>query len=222
MEKYLQIKELFEQNGNSEKAAAMEKYMRNRFKFYGIQTPTRKKLYGNFLKIEKKNKTIDRDFLDECYRDEHREFQYLVCDYLRAMQKYLTYDDIPYIKTYIKSKQWWDTIDFFDRIVGDIGLKDKRVDALMLKWSVDEDFWLRRIAIDHQLCRKEKTNTELLEKIILNNLGSDEFFINKAIGWSLRDYSKTNPQWVKNFIDKHKEQMSKLSVREAGKYLDSK
>lgn len=222
MEKYLQIKELFEQNGNSEKAAAMEKYMRNRFKFYGIQTPTRKKLYGNFLKIEKKNKTIDRDFLDECYRDEHREFQYLVCDYLRAMQKYLTYDDIPYIKTYIKSKQWWDTIDFFDRIVGDIGLKDKRVDALMLKWSVDEDFWLRRIAIDHQLCRKEKTNTELLEKIIQNNLGSDEFFINKAIGWSLRDYSKTNPQWVKNFIDKHKEQMSKLSVREAGKYLDSK
>lgn len=222
MEKYLQIKELFEQNGNSEKAAAMEKYMRNRFKFYGIQTPMRKKLYGNFLKIEKKNKTIDRDFLDECYRDEHREFQYLVCDYLRAMQKYLTYDDIPYIKTYIKSKQWWDTIDFFDRIVGDIGLKDKRVDALMLKWSVDEDFWLRRIAIDHQLCRKEKTNTELLEKIILNNLGSDEFFINKAIGWSLRDYSKTNPQWVKNFIDKHKEQMSKLSVREAGKYLDSK
>ncbi len=222
MEKYLQIKELFEQNGNSEKAAAMEKYMRNRFKFYGIQTPMRKKLYGNFLKIEKKNKTIDRDFLDACYRDEHREFQYLVCDYLRAMQKYLTYDDIPYIKTYIKSKQWWDTIDFFDRIVGDIGLKDKRVDALMLKWSVDEDFWLRRIAIDHQLCRKEKTNTELLEKIIHNNLGSDEFFINKAIGWSLRDYSKTNPQWVKNFIDKHKEQMSKLSVREAGKYLDSK
>ena len=172
--------------------------------------------------MKRKTRPIDRDFLDECYRDEHREFQYLVCDYLRAMQKYLTYDDIPYIKTYIKSKQWWDTIDFFDRIVGDIGLKDKRVDALMLKWSVDEDFWLRRIAIDHQLCRKEKTNTELLEKIILNNLGSDEFFINKAIGWSLRDYSKTNPQWVKNFIDKHKEQMSKLSVREAGKYLDSK
>ena len=63
----------------------------------------------------------------------------------------------------------------------------------MLEWSLDEDFWLRRIAIDHQLGRKEKTNTELLEKILVNNLGSREFFINKAIGWSLRDYSKTDP-----------------------------
>lgn len=62
----------------------------------------------------------------------------------------------------------------------------------MLEWSTDEDFWVRRIAIDHQLCRKERTNTELLEKILVNNFGSSEFFINKAIGWSLRDYSKTN------------------------------
>lgn len=60
----------------------------------------------------------------------------------------------------------------------------------MLKWSTDEDFWLRRIAINHQICRKDKTDMVLLEKILLNNFGSSEFFINKAIGWSLRDYSK--------------------------------
>ena len=71
----------------------------------------------------------------------------------------------------------------------------------MLKWSVDDDFWLRRIAIDHQLTRKDKTDKELLKQIIINNLGSDEFFINKAIGWSLRDYSKTNSKWVKCFIE---------------------
>ena len=71
----------------------------------------------------------------------------------------------------------------------------------MLEWSTDEDFWMRRIAIDHQLCRKERTNTELLEKILVNNFGSSEFFINKAIGWSLRDYSKTNQDWVRNFVE---------------------
>lgn len=60
----------------------------------------------------------------------------------------------------------------------------------MLEWSKDEDFWVRRIEIDHQLCRKEKTNTKLLEEILVNNFGSNEFFIKKAIGWSLRDYSK--------------------------------
>ena len=89
----------------------------------------------------------------------------------------------------------------------------------MLEWSKDKDFWIRRIAIDHQLGRKEKTNTELLEKIIINNFGSDEFFINKAIGWALRDYSKTNPEWVKDFINKYKSKMDKLSIKEASKYI---
>lgn len=89
----------------------------------------------------------------------------------------------------------------------------------MLEWSTDQDLWMRRIAIDHQLCRKEKTNTELLEKIIVNNFGSSEFFINKAIGWSLRDYSRTDPDWVICFLQTYSDKMDKLSVREASKYL---
>lgn len=117
---------------------------------------------------------------DRCYEDDYREFQYLVMDYLITMQKYLTYDDVSKIFKYIKSKQWWDTIDVLDRIVGNIAFKDERINDLMLEWSKDEDLWVRRIAIDHQLCRKEKTNTELLEKIIVNNFGSNEFFINNG------------------------------------------
>ena len=219
MSKYLNIKQKFEENKNEKQAISMKKYMRNLFDFYGIQTPKRKALYKDFLKEEKKAKTIDWNFLDECYNDPHREFQYLVYDYLLALNDYLTYDDIQKIKKYAKTKQWWDTIDFLDKVIGNIGLKDKKVDELMLKWSKDEDFWLRRLAIDHQLGRKEKTNTDLLKQIIINNLGSNEFFINKAIGWSLRDYSKTNPKWVKDFIQKHKDQMNKLSIKEASKYI---
>ena len=89
----------------------------------------------------------------------------------------------------------------------------------MLKWSEDNDFWVRRIAIDHQLCRKLDTDTALLEKILVNNFGSSEFFINKAIGWSLRDYSKSNPEWVRGFIERHRDKMSPLSLKEANKYL---
>ena len=219
MDKYLEIKKLFEQNEDKENAIAMAKYMRNLFEFYGLATPKRKKLYKDFLKAEKKNKKVDWEFLDKCYLDSHREFQYLVSDYLITMNDYLTYDDIPKIKKYIKTKQWWDTIDFLDRVIGEIGLRDNRVDDLMLEWSCDNDFWVRRIAIDHQLCRKEKTNTELLEKILVNNFGRDEFFINKAIGWALRDYSKTNPLWVREFINKYKDKMSNLSIKEASKYI---
>lgn len=74
----------------------------------------------------------------------------------------------------------------------------------MLEWSKDENFWVRRIAIDHQLCRKEKTNTKLLEAILVNNFVVMNF-LNKAIGWSLRDYSKANSELVKEFVEKYKE-----------------
>lgn len=220
MDKYLEMKKSFETIEDKVNAINMSKYMRNKFDFYGLLTPKRKAVYKDFLKLEKKNKKIDWEFLDKCYED-NREFQYLVYDYLLAMNSILTYDDIPKIKKYIKTKQWWDTIDFLDKVIGEIGLKDKRVDDLMLNWSQDEDFWVRRVAIDHQLCRKEKTNKELLEKIIVNNFGSKEFFINKAIGWALRDYSKTNPIWVKEFINKYKNKMDMLSIKEASKYLGS-
>ena len=219
MDKYFDIKKRFEEKEDKENAAQMAKYMRNQFVFYGLSTPKRKAVYKDFLKEEKKSGQIDWAFLDRCYEDEHREFQYLVCDYLTALDNFLAYDDIPRIKVYIKCKSWWDTTDSLDRVIGQIGLRDSRVDALMLEWSLDDDFWVRRVAIDHQLCRKEKTNTELLEKILVNNFGSDEFFINKAIGWSLRDYSKTNPEWVRAFVEKHADRMSKLSVKEAGKYI---
>lgn len=219
MDKYLEIKKLFEQNEDKENAISMAKYMRNLFEFYGIPTPKRKVLYKDFIKEEKKGKRVDWDFLDKCYEDSHREFQYLVSDYLIAMNNFLTYDDIPKIEKYIKTKQWWDTIDFLDRVIGEIGSKDNRVDVLMLEWSKDNDIWVRRVAIDHQLGRKEKTNTVLLEKILVNNFGSDELFINKAIGWALRDYSKTNPEWVREFINKYKDKMSNLSIREASKYI---
>lgn len=219
MDKYFDIKKRFEEKEDKENAAQMAKYMRDQFVFYGLPTPKRKAVYKDFLKEEKKSGQIDWAFLDRCYEDEHREFQYLVCDYLTVMDNFLAYDDIPRIKAYIKCKSWWDTTDSLDRVIGQIGLRDSRVDALMLEWSLDDDFWVRRVAIDHQLCRKEKTNTELLEKILVNNFGSDEFFINKAIGWSLRDYSKTNPEWVRAFVEKHADRMSKLSVKEAWKYI---
>lgn len=219
MSKYLEIKRRFEQTEDKENAISMAKYMRNLFSFYGVPTPERKAIYKDLLKEEKKLGKIDWEFLEECYKDPHREFQYLVCDYLLTMKEVLTFEDISRIKQYITKKEWWDTIDCFDAVIGEIGLRDNRVEELMLVWSKDKDFWLRRIAIDHQLNRKEKTNKELLEKIIVNNLGSGEFFINKAIGWSLREYSKTNPVWVKEFIDKYKDKLDKLSIREASKYI---
>ncbi len=219
MDKYLEIKKIFESKEDKENAIAMSKYMRNMFDFYGIPTPKRKEVYNDFIKSEKKSKVINWEFLDKCYEDKHREFQYLVYDYLLATKQYLSFEDIPKIKNYITTKSWWDTIDFLCKAIGDIGLRDSRVKELMIDWSKSENVWLKRSAIEHQLGLKDKTDTKLLEQIIINNFGIDEFFINKAIGWALRDYSKTNPNWVSNFINKYKDKMNSLSIKEASKYI---
>ncbi|WP_028516645.1 DNA alkylation repair protein [Ruminococcus flavefaciens] len=219
MNKFNLVKEMFENAQNPENAAAMSAYMKNKFDFYGIPSPERKELYKDFLKSEKASKNVDWDFLDKCYKDDHREMQYLVYDYLLALKKYLAFEDIDRIKLFIITRSWWDTIDFLCKIIGDIGLRDNRVSELMLKWSVSDNIWLKRTAILHQLAYKHKTDTELLGKVICNCLGSDEFFINKAIGWALREYSKTVPEWVVNFISKYKNELSALSIKEASKYI---
>jgi len=207
------------QHKNEEQAQKMSKYMLNKFEYIGIKTPERRKIFKNFFSEYKNEEKIDWEFVNKCWENKYREFQYIAADYLKNMKDKLTIDDIPKFKQLILKKSWWDTIDNLDMTIGALGLKDSNVNKILLEWSIDENIWLRRIAIDHQLLRKEKTNTELLEKILKNNLGQTEFFINKAIGWALRDYSKTNPEWVKNFIEKNRENMAKLSIKEASKYL---
>lgn len=203
---------------NPDDAVAMKAYMKNKFEFLGVKTPARRKLTKTFLK-QQTNLVIDWNFINEAWNYPYRELQYTALDYLEIRKKLLTPSDLPRLKKLAQTKSWWDTIDFLDRLVGSIIARFPETKEIILAWSCDEDFWLRRLAIDHQLLRKEETDTELLEKILLNNLGQTEFFINKAIGWALRDYSKTNSDWVRDFIQRHREEMAALSIREGSKHL---
>lgn len=209
---------VLQQHANPERAVPMQAYMKHRFTYFGIGKPQLAHLCSPFFKGAAKQ-PVDWDFMRRCWDDPHRELQYAALEYLKKMQKHLTPQDIPRLQTLITEKSWWDSADVLDRIVGDIALRHPEVNTVLLAWSTDDNIWLRRVAIDHQLLRKQRTDTALLEKIICNNLGQKEFFIDKAIGWALRDYSKTNPEWVQGFIDRHRHKMAKLSLREAGKYL---
>ena len=203
---------------NPDDAVAMKAYMKNKFEFLGVKTPARRKLVKAFFK-QQTDSVIDWNFINEAWNNPYRELQYVALDYLEIRKKLLAPSDLPRLKKLAQTKSWWDTVDFLDRLVGSIIARFPETKATILSWSCDEDIWLRRLAIDHQLLRKEETDTELLEKILVNNLGQTEFFINKAIGWALRDYSKTNPNWVKDFIERHRAEMAALSIREGSKYL---
>lgn len=206
-------------HADSAKADGMRAYMREQFQFLGIPTPTRRKLLKDFLKEARDSSEIDWHFVNACWENQYREFQYVGADYLTATQHLLKPNDLAHIKRFIRTKSWWDTADMFARIVGVIALDHPAATKTILKWSTDRDFWVRRVAINHQLLHKDNTNTELLEQILVNNLDDPEFFINKAIGWSLRDYSKTNPEWVRSFISEHRAHLAPLTIREASKYL---
>lgn len=203
---------------NPDDAVAMKAYMKNKFEFLGVKTPARRKLAKTFFK-QQTDSVIDWNFINEAWNNPYRELQYASLDYLESRKKLLIPSDLSHLKKLAQTKSWWDTIDFLDRLVGSIIARFPETKEIILAWSRDEDIWLRRLAIDHQLFRKEETDTELLEKILVNNLDQTEFFINKAIGWALRDYSKTNPDWVREFIERHQIEMAGLSIREGSKYL---
>ena len=208
-----------EENRNELLAESMSKYMQDKFRFLGVRGATRTEIYKKYFPDARKTKIIDWDFVESCWNKEEREFQYVVVYYLKAMQKFLKREDISRLKYLIVTKSWWDTIDLLAKVVGSLIIRIEGYDQIMLEWSKDSNIWLRRVAILYQLSLKDKVDKQVLDKILVNNLGDSEFFINKAVGWALRDYSKYNPEWVREFIKKNKENMANLSIREASKYI---
>lgn len=106
----------------------------------------------------------------------------------------LTPGDTDALEKLITTKSWWDAVDVIDAYVGDLCLRYPELkETVISKWMVSQNIWLKRVSIDFQLRFKDKTDTNILSRAILTNTGTREFFVNKAIGWSLREYSKINP-----------------------------
>ena len=208
-----------ENEKDEERAAQMSAYMKDKFAFLGIPKPKVKKLAKSYIQSASKYEDIDWNFINLCWEKNYREAQYAGTEYIYSIQKKLTDKDIDKIKKLIITKSWWDIADALDKVIGKLALEYPSVNDEMLEWSMSDNIWLRRVAINYQRLLKKKTSTELLEKIICNNLGTKEFFINKAIGWSLREYSKVNPDWVREFLQKYESKLAKLSIKEASKYL---
>ena len=214
------LTKLFEENRNEDNAGPMQNYMKGHFSFLGIKSPLRKELEKKFfqetgLLLEPFNK----EFIEELWNKEEREYQYTALTYMEKSLKKLQKSDLPFMEWLITTKSWWDTVDAIaPKPVGNIAEKfpdviEETVDG----WAIHENIWLRRAAILFQLKYKEKTNEDLLYRYIMKNAERKEFFIQKAIGWALREYSKSNPASVEKFIEEHK--LAPLSVREGSKYL---
>jgi len=210
----------FENNRNEQNAEPMKKYMKNLFPFLGIKTPERNKLTKLFyqqsgiLKLD-----FQHDVVLELWQQPEREYQYAAIDYIGRSLKKLVKEDLPFFEKLITTKSWWDTVDMLaQKPVGTIAEKYPEVITESIdSWAISENLWLRRTALLFQLKYKGNTNEVLLYRYIESNAESKEFFIQKAIGWALREYSKTHPESVREFINSHS--LAPLSIREGSKYL---
>jgi len=217
----LSLKKLFEQNANPAQAGPMKKYMRDQFEYLGIKSPQMAALNKEFIKeyglppIGQLN-TIVR----ELWSLPQREFQYAAMSLMGRLEKKVEPEFISTIEYLLVTKSWWDTVD---ALAGHaVGTQFKRFpdvrEKYLKKWRKSDNFWLRRTTLLFQLGYKKETDFDLLCELIKENLGSDEFFINKAIGWALRQYAHTNPAPVKKFVKATKE-LHPLSRREALKNI---
>lgn len=211
---------------NQEKAEQMEAYMKGKQPFLGVQTPQRKIIYKEFkqtmgksLKTELKEDHLINT-IHVLWDKREREYRFValfILDYFKITK----FENLDLLRNLIISGDWWDTTDSIaPNHIGELLKSHKTEMTEILKlWVHDENMWIRRSAILSQLKFKAITDTEFLEYCITNTMHEKEFFIQKAIGWILREYSKTNRVFVSKFIEKNKKSLSKLSIREGSKYL---
>ena len=120
----------------------------------------------------------------------------------------------------IISGAWWDHVDEVSHRIRDLLLEWPDVISPIVRgWAIDDDRWLRRVAVICQVGAKDRTDRVLLSDAVLANAADRDFFLRKAIGWALRDYARTDPAWVRNFVAAHEDALSPLSKREALKHL---
>ncbi len=217
------LQKLFELNADAETAAGAKKYMRNKFEFYGIKSPLRKEIFNRFYKENglPGNKDI-AEITMECWQQPQREFQYFAMEMLKKVIKNANKERIELYEYTITNKSWWDTVDFIAANLVGTHLKfyPELIKPSTTKWINSGNIWLQRTAILFQLKYKKETDVELLTEIINKMQGSKEFFINKAIGWILREYSKTDGKWVTDFTKNMP--LDNLSKKEALKWLNRK
>jgi 3-methyladenine DNA glycosylase AlkD len=221
MEKYLlPLYEKMNEASNSEKAIGAKQYMKNQFEFMGVDAVKRREIIKEFLKkYGLPEKTALKEFVFELWEQKEREYQYFAIDVIRKVVKNLKENDIEWIEQMIIRKSWWDTVDAVAASICGFYflLFPDTTERITNQWIQSGNIWLQRSALLFQLTYKKQTNTILLSKYIEYLTGSREFFINKAIGWVLREYSKSDRQWVRKFVDTHT--LAPLSIREATKYL---
>lgn len=211
--------------GDADRAPAMQAYMKSAMPFHGVRMPDLRRICEPIFSAQpiasagEFDDTVERLFVEATHREERYAAIQLARH--RLYRVHQTPDRIPLYRRLIVAGAWWDTVDeIAGNLIGPILAGHPiEVRPIVLGWATDSDAWLRRTAIISQLSLEGDTDLALLTAAIDSNADDTDFFIRKAIGWALRQYARTDPDWVRAFVEARQDRLSGLSQREALKRL---
>lgn len=217
------LQTLFLKHANPRNAGPMKRYMRDQFEYVGLKGPEFGALLRQHIGSHGLPEMTDLDrILQDLWSLPEREFQYAATNLLGRFEQQLPAPFIRTLERLMVTKSWWDTVDTI--ATGTLGVHFKRYpkvrDRTLARWRKSKNFWVRRACILFQLNYKDETDFVLMQDIIRENLGSREFFINKAIGWALRQYTRIDTRGVRKFV--RETPLEPLSAREATKWLEKR
>lgn len=217
------LRSSIEKEFNPARAAEMSAYMRNLFEFAGVNAPARTEILREVsARFDKPNQKQILQVMRTLWDMDEREFQMLAAEFLNKNKKILTASFVStHVKFFITHKSWWDSVDSLRPAISHVVSENRELDKIIFEWIESENKWLVRSALIHQLVLKDKVDPVKLFKLCERRQCDSEFFISKAVGWALRDYSYIAPTAVKKFIKEHP-QLTPLAKREGMKAINRK
>ncbi len=214
------LRNLLAANGDEKNADWSQQYLKDQFVLFGIKAPLRRTLFKQFM-AENAPPQYDAlyDLVWELWLEPEREFQYFAIELLEKYKKTWAEDMIELFEKIIETKSWWDSVDYIGSALVSVYFKKypKQIKPVTERWMASGNMWLQRVSLIFQLTYRKETDTELMFHYIRQLTHSKEFFIQKAIGWALRQHARTDADLVRQFVENTK--LAPLSKREALKHI---
>jgi 3-methyladenine DNA glycosylase AlkD len=204
------------------KASAMQVYMKTDMPFYGVQKPVAVPIYREMKGRFKPNNAREYEAgVLALWKLKHREEKYAALEFAGQHPEFTTFAALKLYERLVREGAWWDLVDWIAvALVSPVFLEERdKVRPVIERWIDDRDLWVRRTALLAHNRHKRQTDQRQLFDHCLRRGAEKEFFIRKAIGWALRQYSYSNPQGVRRFLLANRDRLSGLSLREGAKRL---
>lgn len=205
---------------DADRAVAMRAYLLDQFPFLGLPAPVRRAAVKDLLQPAADAATLLAR-AELLWQRPEREYRYTAIDLLRRHSRRLEVSHLPVLQTLLLREAWWESVDGLAAVIGALLHRQPAAQTMMDDWLAHPVFWVRRVAMLHQLGWRQDTDADRLFRYALHLAPEGEFFIRKAIGWALRDYARWQPEAVRAFLREHAASLSPLTRREAGKHLSA-